>query len=129
MTVSTRTAATALGIAPKLLDNVLSREARSLVSPGRQGRERRIAFAALERIAVALILNRDLGVSVARGLELAEQLLREPQGRELSLGSLTTLRFDTAHLRRALESAILEAVDEVVPPRRGRAPGVDRAAS
>jgi hypothetical protein len=142
--VSTRTAAVALGVAPKLLDNILAREARSLVAPGRRGRERRITFAALERIAIALVLNRDVGVSIARGLELAGQLLREPGVREpgvrepgvrepgvreLSLGSLTMLRFDAVHLNRALESACIEAVDELMPPRRGRTPRVDRATS
>ena len=127
--VSTRTAAVALGVAPRLLDNILAREAKSLVPAGRRGKERCITFAVLERIAIALVINRDVGVSIARGLELAGQLLGVPGARELSLGSLTTLRFDTAHLKRALESACAEAVEEQMPPRRGRAPRIDRVTS
>lgn len=120
--VSTRTAAIALGVAPKQLDNVLAREAKALLGRGSRGRERRIPFVALERVAIALILNRDLGVSVARGLELATRLHADPQSEEVPVGSLAAVRFDVSRLRRALESAVGEAIEEEAPARRGRVP-------
>lgn len=120
--LTTQTAALALGVERKILDNILAREAKPFASAGRRGKNRRIDFPTLERIAIALILNRDLGVPISKGLDLAERILRAPRDRELPLGSLMSLRFDTAHLHRALESAIADAVEEFVPPRRGRPP-------
>lgn len=120
--ISTHAAALALGVAPKVMDNVLAREARSLAGPGRRGKSRRITFATIERVAIAFVLHRDLGVSIARGLELAAEVLRVPAGAELALGSLTALRFDAARLRLALESAVIDAMSECVPARRGRLP-------
>jgi hypothetical protein len=118
-TLSTASAATALGIDQKVLDNALAREARSLVSTGRRGRNRRIPVAALERIAVAFVLNRDLGVSVAKGLELAELILATPAS-PVPIGKLGSLTFDVSHLQRMLEVAVDEALESVAEPIRGR---------
>jgi hypothetical protein len=121
ITLSTNTSAVALGVELKVLDNILAREGRVLVGPGKRGKSRRITIAALERIAIALILNRDLGVSIARGLELASELLEAPAGTAL-VGSLGTLRFNVADLRRHLELAVSEALEAVGPALRGRPP-------
>jgi hypothetical protein len=120
--LTTRAAALALGVERKVLDNILAREARAFVDAGSRGRSRRIDFEALERIAIALILGRDLGVPLTRGLELAEEIMRTPGNLELAIGTLTTLRFDTERLHRALEAATADALEEYVPPRRGRPP-------
>ena len=118
-TISTDAAAFAIGVDRKLLDNVLSREARKLVGPGRQGKSRRISMDALELIAVALILNRDLGVSLTRALQLAMEIVASPEGR-INIGSLGSLTFDLAHLRAPLELAVDEAIEGVAPKTRGR---------
>lgn len=118
--LSTATSAEALGVAPKALDNLLTREARRLLPRGRRGRARRIPLPVVERVAVALILRRDLGVSHSRGLELAGELLASSG--EVLIGSLGTLRFDVSRLRVALQSALADAAEEVVVPRRGRPP-------
>jgi hypothetical protein len=65
------------------------------------------------------LLNRDLGIPVAKGLELAESL-RTSSNREIGIGRLGSLRFDLDRLRPSLEQAIDEAIDEVHPLRRGR---------
>ena len=109
-TLSTVSAAVALGVDRKTLDNALAREASSLVL---------IPIAALERIAVAFVLNRDLGVSVAKGLELAELVFAKPSS-PVAIGSLATLTFDVSRLRRTLELAIDEALESVAEPARGR---------
>jgi hypothetical protein len=118
-TLFTATAAIALGVDRKTLDNVLAREARFLVPPGSRGRARRVPVAAIERIAIALVLNRDLGVGIARGLELAEEVEGCTDGR-VRTGSLTTLHFDLPLLRRTLEPAIDDALEGVAHPSRGR---------
>lgn len=118
--LSSAAAARVLGIDRRLLDNLLARQARPFLRAGTRGRSRRIEFATLERLAVALIFRRDLDIPVVRGLALAEEILGTPQGAELSVGPLTTLRFDAAQLHRALDTAIAETVEEFIPPKRGR---------
>jgi len=120
--LSTDTSAAALGIDRKTLDNMLAREGRSLIGAGSRGRSRRISVDALERIAVALILNRDLGVSIAKGLALAEQVVGSPSS-QVIVGSLSTLTFDLPRLRKALERSIDEALESVAERTRGRPPG------
>jgi hypothetical protein len=118
-TLSTDASAAALGVDRKTLDNVLAREGRLLVKPGSRGRSRRIPIDALMTIAVALILSRDLGVGIARGLELADLLIGSPAS-SVSLGSLSTLSFDVPRLRAMLDHSIDEALESVAEPIRGR---------
>ena len=118
-TLSTAAAAIALGVSRKTLDNALAREARSLVSAGRRGRSRRVSITALEQIAVAFVLNRDLGVGVARGLELAKVFL-ERVSQPVPVGSLCAVTFDVARLRHALALAVDEVLESVAEPERGR---------
>src|SRR5471032_1570794 len=117
-TLSTDAAAAALGVDRKTLDNVLAREARHLLREGSRGRSRRIPIPALERISVALILNRDVGITVARGLEVAEKILGGAS-QQLQLGPLATLAFDVAKLRAALERSIEDTLESVAEPTRG----------
>jgi hypothetical protein len=118
-TLSTHTAAAALGVDRKTLDNVLAREGRSLIGTGSRGRSRRIAIVALERIAVAMILNRDLGVGISKGIQLAGQILAEPLS-PVAVGSLSTLTFDVPRLRDALDRSIDDALESVAERTRGR---------
>ena len=118
-TLSTAAASAALGIDRKTLDNVLSREGRSFFGRRARGHSRRIPVAVVERLAVGLILGRDLGVGIARGLELAELLLASPAA-TVTVGSLTSLAFDMLGLRKALDRSIDEALESMVEPTRGR---------
>ena len=118
-TLSTDAAAAALGVDRKRIDNLLAREGRSLMEDGRRGRSRRITVDALERVAIAFVLARDLGVGISRGLELAAALLNRPDA-PIAVGTLGTLSFDVDALRRTLESAIDEALEIVAEPPRGR---------
>ena len=118
-TLSTDVSAAALGVDRRVLDNVLAREGRSLIGTGSRGRRRRISVDTLERVAIALILHRDVGVSISRGLELAERVLDAPAS-PLTLGPLSALAFDVPRLRGALESSIAEALESVAEPTRGR---------
>jgi hypothetical protein len=117
--LSTDAAAFALGVDRKTLDNILAREARSILKKGRRGRSRRIPIDALEQIAIALVLSRDLGVGVARGLQLAMLIVASPQG-HIPVGTLGSLVFDLEHLRAPLNLAVEEAIEGIEPRTRGR---------
>jgi hypothetical protein len=119
ITLSTHASAVALGIDRKSLDNILAREARPLMGIGRRGRSRRVPAEVLERVAIALILKRDLGVTLARGLRIAERVLGSPSS-SVTVGSLSTLSFDVPRLRQALELSIGEALESVAERTRGR---------
>jgi hypothetical protein len=118
-TLSTASAAVAIGVDRKILDNILTRECRSIILTGRRGQSRQIPVAVLEQIAVAFILNRDLGVSIARGLEIAKQLADTPSS-TMAVGSLGELKFDLSRLRQTLELSIDDALESVAEPIRGR---------
>ncbi len=121
-TISTDASAAALGVDRKTLDNVLSREARLLVGTGSRGRRRRISVDLLEQIAIAMILNRDLGVSIAKGLKLADEIVASPTP-SVHAGSLCAVTFDLARLRLALDLSIQEALESTAEPMRGRPRG------
>jgi len=116
---STRTAATALGIEEKSLDNILSREAFWLERGGRQGVSRRLTFESLFHLAVAFILKRELGVPLSRGLELAIGIAGAPLG-AVPVGSIGTLQIDTTSLRSTLTRSLAAALEDASTPPRGR---------
>jgi hypothetical protein len=118
-TISTDTSAVALGVDRKTVDNILAREARSLVPSGSRGRSRRISIDVLERIAIALVLQRDLGVGIATGLDLANRVIASPS-HSTNIGSLGALTLDATRLRRALELSVDEALESVPERPRGR---------
>lgn len=126
--LTTAAAAAALGVDRKLLDNILSKEACYLIGKGARGRARRIDFPALQRIAIALVLARDLGVSVARGLKLAEAVLVDENRGAVAIGSLIRLQFDLPQLNRAVEEAVVDTLEGFVTPKRGRPPHARTAA-
>jgi hypothetical protein len=118
---STRTAAAALGIEEKALDNVLSRDAAKPHHGGRQGLSRRLTFDSLLELAIAFILKRELGIPITRGLELAAHIARDPNG-TAPLGAIGTLRLDTTSLRNTLSNSLAAALEDTSTPRRGRPP-------
>ena len=126
-TVSTYVAADALGIDHKLLDNILAGAATPIVPPGRRGRSRQIRFETIEIVAVALILQRDLGVPIAKGIRAGRSLV-QAHGHTIPIGSLGAIHFDLDRLRAAIEQALVEALEHFIPARRGRPPGAARQA-
>ena len=117
--VSTSTAATAIGVERKVLDNILAREAKELVGTGRRGKGRRLSVELVERLAVAMVLNRDLGMPVATALGVAEKLVQAPTN-TITAGSLLSLSLDVGRLRSVLATALSDALEESPLPRRGR---------
>ena len=121
------TAALALGVPIKWLDNVLSHHRVRGVDPGKQGIQRRIPAESLVILALARAVNRSLGSPLAEALRLAESATGDPDG-EVRLtpgdGQVNELRLtaDVAAIRGRLEERLREAVEFGATPRRGRPP-------
>lgn len=115
---STESAALALGVDKKTLDNFIHRACASLVRPGRQGADRAIGTMALEVMAVALLLRRDLGISASRAVGFASDLVRGDHA--IHVGTLGILSFDMLRLRAVLQDALASAAELHVPRARGR---------
>jgi hypothetical protein len=114
------TAALALGLPTKWLDNVLSHNKVLGIRQARQGVARRFSIDGLLVLAIAVLLIQDLGLSTPRAIALAEHIAKN-DGRYDSLRGIT-LQFDlSAFQARLLER--LESAVEIAPlPQRGRPP-------
>ena len=123
MSYSTVEAALALGTTPKRLDNMLSHKLGLPVNRGRQGRTRVINEMLIEQLAVALLLQRDLGVTLRRAVGIAGQLVAS-SSHQVGVGMLASLHFDLPALRLVLQSALADVVQDRVPIKRGR-PGAN----
>ena len=119
---STIEVAEALAITPKRLDNILTGPGRQLVPRGVNGRSRTIQLETVEALAIALLLARDLGVSVSRAIALVRKLTTGPAD-GISIGRLASLRFDIVRLRSVLQNALGDVLEDRSQPRRGRPPG------
>ena len=138
-------AALALGVDRKWLDNLTAHH----VIPGAEhfarGVPRRLSMRTLVTAAVVRDLGRELGVPVARGVELAVSVVGAPplgsvgepaaedtpdRGGERSavkrIGSTITLAIDIPSLERQIEARLLIAMETAVPRRRGRPPRKER---
>lgn len=118
MRLTTAMASTALGVPIKFLDNILTREAASLLPLGKQGKSRQIPVAVIEQLCVALLLQRELGTPIAKSLQIAQQLV-EGAG-QAAIGKLGAITFDIARVRRSLHQAIAQTLEEGSNPTRGR---------
>lgn len=152
---STTTAALALGVDRKQLENLLGRCRIPGTTRGRQGRARRLSRNTLLAVAAVLRLQRTLGIPASRGAELlADGLLSHPRGNAGTLpGALFTAReaedngpqavrvprdgaalrhgpflllVDVPELERELAQALAEAIEMSPRPRRGRPYGTAR---
>ena len=124
-TVTTGTAAFALGIAKKDLDNILSRYAIRGYERGRQGVARRLSMASIEQVALAIDLSRDYSIPIPTGLLLAEEALSSREGVIAAPGGHLAIHVDLVRIRKALHAKLTEAIENVIPPKRGRPPARD----
>jgi len=115
---SSKTAALALGLSAKDLDNLLSRLSVTGVVRGHQGRDRRIGGEALVRIAIARDLRTTFGCSWRRAIAAAEELQTQPDVR--TAGGLVAIRLTASTFRERLQERLADASEYVIPRRRGR---------
>ena len=149
---STITAAIALGVDRKRLENLLLRCRIPGTSRGRQGRARRLSRSSLLALAVVVRLQEELGIPAAHAAELIAGGLLGPgarggrpdpgrPGSRVDLHDPGTAAGPTLHrgpfilsvdmeeLDRALASALAEAIEMSPRPRRGRPAGTGRGSA
>lgn len=114
------TAALALQVPNKWLDNTLSHYRVQGVSQQRQGIPRRLSVESLTILAIALALVNDLETPVAKALTLATSLLTS--GGELALSTGAKIQVDIEQTTTALLERLEHAVEIAPLPRRGRPP-------
>ena len=114
------TAALALQVPFKWLDNTLSHFEVQGVSQSRQGVPRRLSIESLTILAVTLTLSGELNMAAGNAIDIATQLTQS-KGRVVLPGGITIeLNIDqvTSKILERLEHAV-----EIAPqPRRGRPP-------
>lgn len=122
---SVATAALALSIQYKWLDNLLSQNRVDGVSQARQGVQRRLAPQALHVIATVHQLNRELRMPVGAALRLAHEFWSAPAGSEpgdttiIRAGEIV-LQLDRRAVRERVAAAAAEALEMAPRTRRGR---------
>ncbi len=114
------TAALALQVAPKWIDNTLSHFAVQGVTQARQGMSRKLSVESLLILSIALSLIRDLDMPVRNAIELATQLAVSNGKTKLPLG--VTLQVDIEETSTMLLDRLEHAVEIAPLPRRGRPP-------
>ena len=135
-------AALALGVERKWLDNLTAQHSIPGTEHVARGVARRLSMRTLLTAAIVRDLNRGLGVPVSRGVEAAgtilggrpspevpAQLVEEssaPPHSVLTIAESLTLGVDVGRLEREIERRLLEAMETVVPRRRGRPPRKER---
>lgn len=124
-TVTTGTAAFVLGIHKKDLDNILSRHALRGFERGIRGLSRRISMESIEQVAVAIDLARDFSIPIPAALALSDRVMRSREGVITSPDGHLALHADLDRIRRELHGRLSEAIERVIPPRRGRPPRKD----
>ena len=114
--VTTATAAVALGMRRKALDNLLGRIDLPAVTPGRQGVERRIPVALLPELFLTAELVGELSISVRSAFALARRL-----GQGMApIGPFLQVMVDTAAIQREIDRRLEVAIETVVRRPRGR---------
>src|SRR5687767_10096175 len=122
---SVATAALALGVEYKWLDNLLSQNRVHGVSQSRQGVQRRLAPAALYVIATIHRLNRGLQIPVATAITLAHELWLPPatgasDDAATVLFEGISLTVGRAELRALVDDAVVGALEIAPRTKRGR---------
>lgn len=124
-TVTTATVAFVLDIPKKDLDNILSRYSVRGFERGTRGLARRISLASIEQVAVAIDLMRDFSIPIPAALALADQVLSSREGVVTSPDGHLAIHADLNRIRRELHARLSQAIEFVIPPRRGRPPARD----
>lgn len=114
------TAALAIEVPVKWVDNILSHHKVQGVTQHRQGVSRKLAIDGLLVLALTAFLTRELDASVPKAIEIAAVLARN-EGRFASPGGFTLL-LDLSTFQATLLERLENAVEIAPAPRRGRPP-------
>lgn len=119
------TAALALQVDRKWLDNLIAHHDVVGVERFARGVSRRLSMRALVAAAIARDLQRELAVPAARAVEIATRALAHHHP-DLPLAPALSLRIDHAALEREIAHHLVHAMETAAPRRRGRPPGHHR---
>lgn len=114
------TAALALGMPVKWVDNILSHNKVLGIRQERQGIARRLSIEGLLNLAITALLIDELGLSTAKAIIVAEEILKS-SGRYLTRQGLI-LEIDLPAFKASLIERLESAVEIAPIPRRGRPP-------
>lgn len=114
------TAALALQVSTKWLDNTLSHCRVQGVSQTRQGVARKLSIESLSILAIALTLVDDLSTPLPTAIEVATQLTQSSG--KIALRNGITIELDIQQATAALLERLEHAVEIAPLPRRGRPP-------
>jgi hypothetical protein len=114
------TAALALDVPTKWLDNVLSHFQVAGVLRERQGIPRKVSVEGMLQLALALGLIKDLEIPTANAIRLAGNISQT--GGQHRTRSGISIGLDLSTIRAGLESRLAQAVEIAPIPRRGRPP-------
>jgi hypothetical protein len=114
------TAALALDVPPKWVDNVLSHNKVLGIRQDKQGVARHLSFDGLVILGLTILLTSDLGMPTAKALAVAEALVKT-NGRHTARQGLS-VQIDLASFQASLFGRLESAVEMAPAPRRGRPP-------
>ena len=105
----------------KWVDNLLSHFDVPGVDAARQGVARRISASGVFHIALIRRLATDRSTPLERAVALAADLL-SADDRDVRISDGLSVRLDRQAFRHAVERRLADAVESIVPARRGRPP-------
>ena len=105
----------------KWVDNLLSHFDVPGVDAARQGVTRRISTHGIYHIALARIIAERASASAGVAVDLAARLLTTDAS-HVALGAGVSMTIDRHAFQRHVDARIAEAVESIVPARRGRPP-------
>jgi hypothetical protein len=114
--VTTATAAAAIGMQKKALDNLLGRLELPEAASGRQGVERRIPVTLLPELLLTAELSDQLHMPIRSAFALARRLVAG----EVELGPFLNVRARTSALGEEIDRQLEVAIETVVRRPRGR---------
>jgi hypothetical protein len=114
------TAALALDVPLKWLDNILSHNTVSGIRHERQGIARRLSIEALLILALTALLIHELGLSTTKAIVVAEGMVST--GGRYAAGHGLLVEIDLRAFRIGLLEQLERAVEMAPIPRRGRPP-------
>ena len=118
---NTATVASALGVTPKWLDNLLSHNDLDGAERASQGVARRLSFATVTVLSLAKELIDAVGIKAPTAIELASQLLNSASG-EFIVSPRLNIKVQADSLQADVLDALARAVEIAPSPRRGRPP-------
>lgn len=114
------TAALAIGVPTKWVDNVLSHNRLVGIRQDRQGVARRLSIEGLLVLALTALLVEELGLPTAKAIIAAEGIINS--GGRYSAARGVSIELDLTAFRSELLEQLEHAVEVAPIPRRGRPP-------